>query len=107
MAVEISNLCQTMAQIKSAGAGFTSTVAGCVITRTGAGDYNMTLDAPLAAAQACYTPCITGVAASVAAFAEAITVVDTSDTVKRITTSVGGALADLNFSIMAWKFPGA
>lgn len=99
--MELGALYQTIGRglllVRTAGAGFTQTARGLstAATRTGAGVYVMTLATATPAASSIVTGTIKGLAEG------NISVSDTSDTVKTISTfNAAGAAADLDFDVL-------
>ena len=93
-------LSQVQAFIKCTGGTFAITAQrGCTASKTGTGDYNVTLDRGADETQCCVAPIVRS--ADVAAY-----VVHTSDTVKQILLrSISGtpAAADGNFEVMVHR----
>lgn len=70
---------------------------GCSVVRTGLGDYNVTLSRELDGTELVMSPAVAGNADNT------ITVVNTSDSVKRVLTFTAGAPADLDWQLLVWR----
>ena len=108
MAIEISNALQAMGYINAANPPVVKYAIGwnqASLVRHGAGDYSITLDAPLDAFQSGFDACVINGAAS--NITVALENVDDSEKRIRLTNAATGVLTDVDFVFKFWKIPGA
>lgn len=100
MSLQNPDIIQAMGRIS--GAGVQAFAAGCLLARTGAGVYTLTLDEALDSAEGGVLVSFDGPAV---AADQTVNIEDTSDTVKTITVTAAGVATDAGFFAVAFKAP--